>query len=162
MDLSTTYTLLPLMREGPVETEWTQPGANLRRFVWGERQVIVIPYWYMAVRGDRINAPNHLWSSIRRIRDRPDTAELFELDVYVVSAEGMLLPSAIRGLSRGRDERRLVLDNVSRTSHLSVFRLHIPEYQRQLARQVRKRSAERQSAGADEDPTEIDQYSIAN
>lgn len=155
MDLSTTYTLLPLIREGAIDSDWTHPGGHLRQFRWGERRVIVIPYWYMAVRSERIDAPNHLWSSIRRIRDRPGMADLLRRNVYVISAEGMALPGSIRALSRGRDERRSVLDDVSRTAHLSVFRLHIPQYQQQLARRVRERSIARRNAAADATDREL-------
>ena len=74
----------------------------------------------------------------------------------------MSLPRSIRALSVDRKERRAVLDGVSSTSHLSVFRLDVPEYQRQLARQVRKRSAERRNAAVAEETTEIEEYLIAN
>ncbi len=164
MDLCTAYTFLPLMREGAMASEWVLT-ADWRRLVWGARQVVVIPQWYMAVGDERINAQNHLWSSIRLARDHPDLAELLELDAQVVSTEGRALPISIRSLSRDRAERRAVLEDISRTAHVSVFRLDVAEYQQQLARQVRKRSAERRNAaadGADEEPSEQGKFLIAN
>jgi hypothetical protein len=163
MDLSTAYTLLPLIRESAKESEWVLT-ADQRQLAWGARQVVVIPQWYMAVGDQQINARNHLWSSIRHARERPELAEQLAHGAYVVSAEGMAIPTSIRGLSNGRDERRAVLSGLSRTSHLSVFRLDVAEYQQQLARQVRKRSSTRGTPAVDgaEEPLEVEHVSIAN
>ena len=57
----------------------------------------------MAVGAERINAQNHLWSSIRLARD--SSADLLERDAQLVSANGMALPSSIRALSRSREYR---------------------------------------------------------
>ncbi|MFP8880078.1 MAG: glycosyltransferase family 39 protein [Myxococcota bacterium] len=165
MDLSTIYTLLPLMREASIESEWTHRGADSGQFAWGERQVVVIPFWYMAVGSERINAPNHLWSSIRRAREHPALAKALERDAHLVSAEGMALPRSIRALSRSREERLAVVDDVSHTSHLSAFRLGVAAYQQQLASRVRERAAGQRPSGrdrADEAASGIDRVSIAN
>ena len=65
MDLSTTYTLLPLMGEGPIESEWNSTAVNWHQFAWGERQVVVIPYWFMAVGSERINRRRTVAASLR-------------------------------------------------------------------------------------------------
>ncbi len=164
MDLSTTYTLLPLMHDGGIQLEWVVAGDS-HQLTWGERQVVVIPQWYMAVGEQNINASNHLWSAIRRARDQQGVSDLLAADVRVVSANGLALPRSIRALSENRAERLSVLDEVSSTSNLSAFRLHVDAYQNQLTRRIRRRSGEPHHTALDSvagGPVRIQRVSIAH
>jgi len=135
MDLSTAFTLLPLMRDGAIESPWIQQ-TRLQHFRWGEREVLVIPYWYMAAGGEAIDAPNHLWAAIRLALRVPALAAAIEGDLRVVSVHGKSIPKSIRSLSHNRAERRAVIAGLHAASHLSLFRLDPTAYQQQLARRV--------------------------
>ncbi len=142
MDLSTLYTLLPLMGDEALRARWVGPRwlrtSPVRRFRWGSRDVVVVPYWLLRAGEPGLRAPNHLQWSLRDInRSEPELAQLLRSDTRIISADGRRIQRSIRAMAQSTEERRSIVMDVSRTPHLSAFKLDVARYQRSLDERTR-------------------------
>jgi hypothetical protein len=146
-DLSTVYTLLPLMGAAGTQTPWLGgPGAN--GFAWNARRVVVVPHWQTSAEASGAGRPNHLWTQIRRLRETDSEWPALAGDVAVISADGRRLPREVRSLAQPGSQGGGLHAVVMRSAHVSAFALNVDAYQRALARAIRRNANQKRKLDA--------------
>jgi hypothetical protein len=131
VDHETLSTLSPFFREARVKRRMTGK-PPIMSFPWGARRVLIHPAWNMDAGVEDEPSGSHLALLLQLAATNPKMARLIDRDMRVISTGGPTIPQAIRALSRPPGSRPPLLDELSQTPHVSVFRLNVALYRHAL------------------------------